>query len=387
MKPEREVGARLRDTAVPGADAARARARRVVLAAAAERAAAPRRARRPTLALAAAAVAALALAGALATPPGEAVGHWVRELIRLERPLPPPRPALTELPAAGRLLVTGPAGAWVVQRDGSRRRLGPYRDAAWSPRGLFVAVTRDRQLLAVEPGGAVRWALARPAPVADPRWSSDGYRIAYRTRGALRVVAGDGSGDRPLVEAVAAVPAAWRPGTHHRELVRDAGGALELWSPDRGRRLWRRARGPGTPVALAWTPDGRRLVEVRPDAVSVFGRRGRLLRRVPLRRPALAAALSPDGRRLAVAGDRGVELRRLRDLRRGRPLLPVRASGGLAWAPAGHHLLVAAGGADQWVFLPVGRSGRVVASGGIARQFDPSRPRPRGFPRVEGWAP
>ena len=54
------------------------------------------------------------------------------------------------------------------------RRIGAYEDATWSPGGRFAAVTRGRTLYAVEPGGTVRWALARPAGVHDPRWSPSG---------------------------------------------------------------------------------------------------------------------------------------------------------------------------------------------------------------------
>ena len=80
------------------------------------------------------------------------------------------KPALTSLPAPGRLLVTSPNGAWVVAADGAKRRLGDYRDATWSPHGLFVAVTRGRELTAVEPDGTVHWSLAAHRPVTDPVW-------------------------------------------------------------------------------------------------------------------------------------------------------------------------------------------------------------------------
>ena len=69
------------------------------------------------------------------------------------------QPALTSLPAPGRLLVTSPEGPWIVDRDGSQRLLGDYQEAAWSPSGLFAAVSRGRQLTAVDPVGncAGRW--------------------------------------------------------------------------------------------------------------------------------------------------------------------------------------------------------------------------------------
>ncbi|SEN53643.1 S9 family peptidase [Actinacidiphila rubida] len=50
------------------------------------------------------------------------------------------------------------------------------------------------------PGAGGARELAVPGPVIDPRPSPDGRRIAYAARGALRVVAADGSGDRVVAE-------------------------------------------------------------------------------------------------------------------------------------------------------------------------------------------
>ena len=44
-----------------------------------------------------------------------------------------PRPL--RLPADGKLLVQSEQGPWVVRRDGSKRLLGRYDGASWSPRG------------------------------------------------------------------------------------------------------------------------------------------------------------------------------------------------------------------------------------------------------------
>ncbi len=173
---EDPVNEMLRRAPIPEEEAAEERAWRVVDAAFEARAGAPehgwigRRARRPALA------GAVALAAVIAafTPPGEAVGEWISDVVRPART--PSAPALTSLPADGRLLVTAGDGPWVVQRDGSKRRLGRYEQAGWSPGGLFVVATRGRQLVALEPGGAVRWTLTRPDAVSDPAWSPDGFR-------------------------------------------------------------------------------------------------------------------------------------------------------------------------------------------------------------------
>ena len=97
------------------------------------------------LALAVAVVVA-ALAAVLSSP-GRAVLDEVREAVGVERA----QPALFSLPAPGRLLVASDAGVWVVQEDGSKRLLGPYREASWSPFGRFVVAARENELAALEP--------------------------------------------------------------------------------------------------------------------------------------------------------------------------------------------------------------------------------------------
>src|SRR5437762_2067872 len=83
--------------------------------------------------------------------PRGAVLHSLRKAIGVQHA----QPALFRLPAPGRLLVQSVEGPWVVQPDGSKRLLGPYLEAAWSPHGLFVAVTKPDELAAVEPSGSV----------------------------------------------------------------------------------------------------------------------------------------------------------------------------------------------------------------------------------------
>ena len=87
-----------------------------------------------------------------------------------------------------------------MQQDGSKRLLGQYREASWSPFGRFVVAARENELAALEPDGDVRWTLARPG-VRFPRWTGTetDTRIAYVDRTGIRVVAGDGTGDRLLV--------------------------------------------------------------------------------------------------------------------------------------------------------------------------------------------
>jgi hypothetical protein len=395
-----DLGRRLERVPIPGGDGARERARGVVSDAFAATAPAPSRARSHRRMAAVAAAALAATAGTVAlSPPGEALGDWVRDLVR-SSPAPPARAALDALPASGRLLVSGPGGVWVVARDGSRRRLGAYEDATWSPRGRFVAVTRGRQLLAVDPRGGVRWALARPGRVRLPRWAGpDGYRIAYLEGRVLRVVAGDGSGDHALARGVAPVAPAWQPGRAHRLAFVARDGRVTFAEADGRRVLWR-AGGPGrhagrdAPRALAFSGDGRLLMAAGRREIRILDARGRLVRRLPA--PAnttiTAASVSPDGRRLAVSLRDAIRRAgtiatwSVRGSRDPRVLLDAPGTlSGVTWSPDGAWVLAAWPGADQWAFLRSGPRAGVAAFSGIAAQFDPASTAATGFPTVEGW--
>ena len=141
--------------------------------------------------------------------------------------------ALFELPAGGPLLVARDPGTWVVQPDGAKRLLAGYDDAAWSPFGRFVVAVKGSELVALEPDGDTRWTLARRAPAA-PSWGGSRIdtRIAYVSAGRLRVVGGDGRGDRALGRARAVRPA-WRPRSRHVVTYADTAAAS---SPSTSRR-------------------------------------------------------------------------------------------------------------------------------------------------------
>ena len=75
---------------------------------------------------------------------------------------------------------------------------------------------QGRELTALEPGGQVRWSLSAPAPVTVARWGPvDGFRIAYVAGAALRIVNGDGTGDRRQARIAPGVAPAWRPDDAH----------------------------------------------------------------------------------------------------------------------------------------------------------------------------
>ena len=233
--------------------------------------------------LVAALLAAAAVVGAFAlTPAGGAVGDWIKDTV-IGRP--DARPALDSLPASGNLLVSSAQGVWVVHPDGSKRRLGNYRQGSWSPRGLFVAATGGHQLVALEPDGDVRWTISRPQPVADARWlPKTGFRVAYRAGRELRVVGGDGKGDRLVVERVAPIAPAWRPVAEHVLAYGDDAGRIHVVETDRRTELWRTNR--AAPVrGLEWSRDGKWLLAWSPNLIRVYGAGGRLASaiRVPKR--------------------------------------------------------------------------------------------------------
>ena len=134
---------------------------------------------------------AVALIAAVLSPPGRAFVERVRRAVGIEGA----KPALFSLPRPGRLLVHSDAGVWVAQPDGSRRLLGPYEEASWSPLGRYVVATRANELVTLDAGQGTCAGRSRGPGVRFPRWSGSATdtRIAYLSGGRLRVVAGDGT--------------------------------------------------------------------------------------------------------------------------------------------------------------------------------------------------
>jgi hypothetical protein len=393
---ERRLRDELQAARPPRAADAERRAWHVVEAAHAGRGATSRPRRGPKVAVALTAVAVLA---ALAlTPAGAKVGDWIGDVVS-----PPPettRTALAALPADGRLLVLAESGPWIVGDDGTRRRLGAFRDASWSPGGLFVIAARGRRLTAVEPDGDERWTRVAPARVATPRWSPDGFRIAYRSGRDLYVAVADNSEGWLLDRGVRRAAPAWRPGQpDNRQVLAYARGArIYVVDADRAggaRRVL--GRTPSGPPAreLWWGAGGRRLIAVSRRAVRVHDARGRLLRSIPLPGALRAgsSALAPDGRLLAVAAAapaaHSSELLLMRTDRAAPPIRPLRDFGplrGLTWSIDGRVLVAGLPEADQWLFLRLrGRRG-LMSVKGIRAKFRGGRPiRSGAFPRPAGW--
>jgi len=338
------------------------------------------------------------LVALLLSPAGAAVRDWVDDVFTAATPRP--ESGLAEIPGGGRLLVRSAEGPWVVQADGSRRLLGDFREATWSPRGLFVAVVAGHELSAVEPDGTPHWTIDAARPVADPRWSPFGERIAYRSGADLRVTAADGTGDRLVEPRAAAVPPAWSPIAPFQLAYADTRGTLRVTDTESGEEL-------GSAPALAalatleWAPSGI-VLEASADALRVRGTRtAKLSARVEIFPPTVLplppgavlrdAAIDPVAGKLvaAVVEWRGAGGPRSTVLlfaaaggSRTRLLTVPGRLGEAVWSPDGR-LLVAWPDADQWLFLPVGR-GRPRALDGIAAAFAPGE-RTAAFPQVEGW--
>ena len=345
---------------VPSDREAEERAWAVVRAAYAEHEHVRARPRR-RLMLAAAALAVAASAAAL-SPPGRAVVNAVRRTIGISHAAP----ALFRMPAPGRLLVSGGGGTWVVAMDGSKRRLGDYAQAAWSPHGLYVIAATSNEIAAIVPSdGSVRWSLARPK-VAFPRWggSRTDTRVAYLSDARLRVVAGDGTGDAAEAGTVRIAPA-WRPGDRRQlAFVASDGQVLLLGA-------WRSSHRYAEPRSLVWSPDGKSLLLVTARQLILFDPASGHANVLRLR-DVSAAAFSRRGQ-LAVVRRNALLLF---DGEEPRTVFSTRGRlRGLAWSPNGRWLLTTLPSADQWIFVG-GR--RVLAVSHIARQFG-------GTPSLDGW--
>jgi WD40-like Beta Propeller Repeat len=327
-------------------------------------------------------VAMVALIVVAVSPAGPALVRSVRSAVGIEHA----EPALVALPAAGRLLVDSEAGSWIVDADGSKRLLGHYAAASWSPHGLFEIVARGHELAALDPKGNVRWSIERDGPVRDPRWSPDGYRVAYRAGKSLRVIAGDGTGDHLLAAQTAEVAPEWQPGTLHALAYVTPTGAVRIANADTGATI-ARWRGPNRPVRLRWSADGdfllslgRKTIDLRTAAL------GRVFSERVTRGGVVDAAWAPRAHRYAL-----LFYDALRD-RTFASVLPVHGRGARTvfvgtgridaanWSPDGRWLLLAWRTADQWVFARAGGKPRIHAVASISAQFHS-----RTFPRLAGW--
>jgi hypothetical protein len=363
---------------IPDEHGARERTWAVVQSAFEERSPVEHRLRHVRMAVAFAVV--LAIIGSAFSPPGAAVLDQIRDAVGVEHAAP----GLFSLPAEGKLLVRSDEGIWVVQQDGSRRLLGNYRQANWSPFGRFVVATRQTELAALEPNGDVRWTLARPGP-HDAAWGGTrtDTRIAYIDRSGLRIVAGDGKGDRLLV-AGARGRLAWRTGSR-RVLAYASATEVRVEDVDTRSVLWhaRLAAGSGRVQALEWSSDGKRLLVLQPYGLRVYDQRGRVVGRDD---PSDAtkdadATFRPETREVGVIRLHGAQSTVFRLAAGGTLFSGTGVFDQVTWSPDRRWLLVSWPTADQWVFVRVEAGGkRIRAVANVSEQF-----RSGSFPRIEGW--
>ncbi len=331
---------------------------------------------------------AVALIALLVSPAGASVRHWVAD--RIDEPgAPHAAPVLASLPGDGSLLVDSAQGPWVVHPDGSKRLLGDWTEANWSPHGLYAVVTKGHEIAAVEPDGSLRWTVTRPHPLGLARWNGpDGYRIAYLEGRDLRVVNGDGSDDRPLARDAAAVAPAWRAGPTHVLAYATDRGAVVAVRADSGRRVFASAPR-GRVVSLQWGADALLVARAARLQLLAFGGRPLWSWTPPPGSQVTAATAAPGARRLAVVVRDGGTSRLLLVTRgRGASLL-FAGPGSFApprWSPDGRWLLLPWRSADQWLFLnPASGTARLHAVANVAAQFSPGQSTAALFPTVAGW--
>ncbi len=284
--------------------------------------------------------------------------------------------------------------------DGSKRRLGAWSEGSWSPNAEFVAVTRRREVAAVDPQGEVRWSIARTGRVRGARWSSEvsprDTRIAYLSRRSLRVVGGNGTGDKEVRRLVGAGCARVAPGGVPSSRSRRSTDGSS--SSTRRRRRPSGGRWPGeVPRQLVWSEDGERLLALGERSLRVLDSTGRKLWSIGLPVGPSGVVFTRENRnhnfvlvRYSPATGRSDLVLLSAEANPGEARFLYSAPGdfgSLAVSPNGNWLLVGWVNADQWLFLRLAAA-KVQAVSNISQQFGvetEGKPIEKAFPESVSW--
>jgi WD40 repeat protein len=339
-----------------------------------------------------AAAAAVVVIAAAITPPGRAVLGGVRDAIGREKVVgvKGAQPSLFSLPAKGRVLAVSTRGPWVINPDGSKRLLGAYRAAAWSPFGKYIVATKVNQLDTLEPGGRLHWSIAKPG-ITDARWggTATDTRIAYLSGSALHVIGGNGEGDRILVAKAAPVAPSWKAGDEHVLVYATPDRHVRIVDTDSGHVVggWQ-----GGPKQLAFSPDGKAILARSSKAIDTYSAIGFHTAHLTGGKFVDAAWAPTAGTLAYVTFDPVAQRSTVWAVDRSGAGRPQQLFGGagrigsVTWSPDGRWVLASWDSADQWVFIRSGDGAtKVVARSSISEQLNGH---PGGaFPAVAGWSP
>ena len=272
-----DLDRRIRDAlgALPeGAPDARRRAERAALDALPSAAAR----RRPRWILAAAAMAAAAAVA------GVALAATDRLEVRIgPEPAPEPVARVPQAPPPGQVRVPAEARGLALVAGGrlwlgTRSGLGVQRLAAstaeLSPNALFTAAGLGDALVAMAPDGRRAWSVPTPGEVAAIAWAPNPIAVAYVVRRGdrheLRVIEGDGDGDRLVDPDVRPVRPAWRADTQALAYVGRGGAVRVAAYPSLATSDALTPPGDGA-AAVAYAPGGDRLAVATATSVAVAG--------------------------------------------------------------------------------------------------------------------